>query len=541
VRRVVRVVVVGALLGALGIGSAWAGAVLTEVGPADVVLQAAGAAPDPAASAAGGRLPGGWFLAGADVQTLVPPADRWVQAEDCGGAPEQLYTPLTPEGCLITFDMLWADGVDEPNPIEVRAQALSNGETTVVRAVMDLVGYMAAYPEGTCDRCGLTEIREDLAAELGIPAANMAIQSSHTHAAPTTIAAGPAWYYDFVRDQVRTAITNAVAAMEDTPPVRLQTGFTRARAFNVDRRILDRAVPDDELAWLRAVAPAEGDRPEQTVWTLASFAVHPTIRAGNARLHSGMSGPFAARIESALGGTAVFSPSALGDQTVDRGFGVYGHGYGIADLVLADLEHGTYLETNDIEVVAGTVQIPVENQFFAGALAAGYAIRNVLPPYGGGPLAVAVERGGARVPMCEGAGELHMVGPVSAWRIGERPAGGKVVVGPEHALPVDTDNVTFVFSPGEMFASMGLVVKDYASRSDNVFVQSMTNDTLGYMVPSNQYDLFSSEGLGLVHNAADTGNYEEALSLGRCTGDITTRAMVGLLGDLGVLGEGEGL
>jgi hypothetical protein len=44
--------------------------------------------------------------------------------------------------------------------------------------------------------------------------------------------------------------------------------------------------------------------------------------------------------------------------------------------------------------------------------------------------------------------------------------------------------------------------------------------------------------LGLV--AWNTGNYEEALSLGHCTGEIVLNAMLRMGQELGVMGEGEG-
>jgi hypothetical protein len=180
VRTVVRTMLAGFLVGALGLGSAWAGAILTQPpteaasdATIDAVLESviSGSAGDEApaevedaeidgsVTVAGERLPDGWFRAGTAVRSLVPPADRWKQAEECQGqAPEQLYTPLTPDGCLITFDMRWADGVDDDNPIEVRAAAIGNGEDTVVVAVMDLVGYMAAYPVTGCADCGIAQI-----------------------------------------------------------------------------------------------------------------------------------------------------------------------------------------------------------------------------------------------------------------------------------------------------------------------------------------------------------------------------------------------
>lgn len=567
----VRTILTGVVIGALGLGSAVAATLVMDapaeprsltdgggepgVGEAQVPAIADELAPTVPVVGSGvadadlppgvlqaltnGRLQGGWFRAGTGTASLLPDPDTWVEGEDCSGtAPEQLYTPLTPEGCLITFDMRWADGFDEQNPIEARSMAVGNGEDVVVLTLMDTVGYMASYPAGTCDRCGLDEIAEDLAAETGLAKESFAFTSSHTHAAPSTIADGPAWYYDQVRDALKDAVRASLADAATNPPVRIEHGSVRARALNTDRRIVDRAVPDDELVWVRAFVPGSG----RTVATLGNFSVHATVRAGNAELHSGAIGPFVRHLNDELGGGAVWFPAGLGDQKVDRGYGINGLGIGMAQLIVDDVRggNGTQLQSNDVEMARTTVQIPVENQFFAGALAVGYAIRNIEAPYGGGPLAVNPTVGGANAPSCSGAGEVHVVGSVTGIRLGERPAAGKVEFGEEYALPVPTDNITIIQSPGEMFASMSLIVKDYLSRSSGVVVTSLTNDTLGYMVPSNQFDLTGSQGLGVANNVTGTGNYEEALSLGQCTGDIVMNAMLEVATELGVMGEGEG-
>ena len=555
-RSVLRAAVTGITVGAVGLGSAWGAAVVTTPPlptPPPVIAGLTAQPEEPPVSevatapaadvVTGERLPDGWFLAGSATTSLVPPADRVKSKEECQAAAGQstLYTPLTPEGCLITFDGLWMDGVDEENPISARSIALSNGQDTVVFTLMDVVGYMAAYPADLCGDCGIDPITKNLSAELGIPAANLVISSSHTHAAPSTIANGAAWYYELVRDRVKESIRGAVADLANSPQVRLETGATSAKAFNVDRRIQNRAVPDYELAWLRAFVPGDKKTAEQTIATFGNFAVHPTIRNANARLHSGMVGPFTRRVSEVLGGASLFLPGAIGDQTPDKGYGINGVGIGLADALLADVESGGYvLQTNDIAVASTTVQVPIENQFFLGALATGYAVRDFLPPYGGGPHAVATENEGTNLRSCEGAGEVHVVAPISAIRFGAQPPAGKRELGPEYRLPVETDNVVVVQSPGEIFASIGLIVKDYLSRSNNVLVQGLTNDTIGYIIPANQYDLFASQALGLANNAAEVGNYEEALSLGRCTGEIVTNAMLDMGQQLGVMGEGEG-
>jgi hypothetical protein len=244
--------------------------------------------------------------------------------------------------------------------------------------------------------------------------------------------------------------------------------------------------------------------------------VHPTIRNANARLHSGMVGPFTRRVSEKLGGASLFLPGALGDQTPDKGFGVNGIGNGLADALVEDVERGGYvLQTNDIAVARTSVQIPIENQFFVAALGVGYAVRDFLPPYGGGPHAVATENEGTNLRSCESRRRRARRRPDQRDPLRRQAAGrARSSLGPEYKAPVETDNVVVVQSPGEIFASIGLIVKDYLSRSNNVLVQGVTNDTLGYIIPANQYDLFASQGLGIANNAAETGNYEEALSLG---------------------------
>jgi hypothetical protein len=59
-------------------------------------------------------------------------------------------------------------------------------------------------------------------------------------------------------------------------------------------------------------------------------------------------------------------------------------------------------------------------------------------------------------------------------------------------------------------------------------------------IEANTYDLFASQGGGLIGNNLRTSNYEEALSLGRCSGEIVMKAMLELGVELGVMGEGEG-
>jgi hypothetical protein len=100
------------------------------------------------------------------------------------------------------------------------------------------------------------------------------------------------------------------------------------------------------------------------------------------------------------------------------------------------VERGGYvLQSNDIAVARTSVQIPIENQFFVAALGVGYAVRDFLPPYGGGPHAVATENEGTNLRSCESAGAVHVVAPISAIRFGAKPPAARSTSDPSTRSP----------------------------------------------------------------------------------------------------------
>ena len=158
-------------------------------------------------------------------------------------------------------------------------------------------------------------------------------------------------------------------------------------------------------------------------------------------------------------------------------------------------------------------------------------MRDLLPPYSapGGP--AAPQKGGARRPTCVTVAELNVVSSITGIRIGAPP-------GP--AADDQGDNVTIITAPGEIFASIAVTTKDYLAKTRNVMIFAMANDTVGYLIPYEQYDETAAQGAGFANNATDLGNYEEALSLGRCAGDTVQNKMLEVGAELGVMGSGEG-
>ena len=581
-RRALLSILTGLFTGVLVLGVAWATSGLVPVPENDLAAPSTGRvdrdakarsvpsssnAEEVAAALEGGRLPAGVFKVGAHDQSIAPiptwedgpwnphqPSDP-EHPHDCGPIGYE-YLPNSDPSCLRTFDRVWATGYDEELDIAARAIAISNGEDTLVFVVLDTVSWFYGYDPSICpdpdaatptDTCGTRAITNDLSEELGIPVKNFVIASTHTHASADTTARGPSWYYEFVRDQIKEAVRKSVAKMQ---VAELRTGAIPAKAFNIDRRIVTRAVPDAELTWLRAVALPPGQdgsggdpggvEPGDTIATLVNFSVHPTVTAGNAVMHSGFIGHLSKRMNELWGGSTVFMPGGLGDQTVQRSFGRDGIGYGLAELVYESAQSSSYtLRSNDIVSEQRILQIPADNASLVALNKIGVFMRDSTVPgdHAAGPVQSVQQKGRAQTPSCMGASAISVLSPVGGVRIGT-PG---IAQGQEGFVPGDRgDALVMMQAPGEIFASISLTTKDYLSRARNVMVFGMANDHIGYIIPAEQYDIRGANAVGIAQPSLEMTNYEESLSTGRCTGDQIQNALVEIGANLNVMGPGEG-
>lgn len=570
-RRAARSAITGALTGLVLLGVAWATTGLIPVGESTRPSGGRASTPPPPVEDNGpiqevatpDASRGALFFVGAHDESIAPvpvsQGGRWNphgNGYDCGPIGFE-YLPNSDPSCLRTFDREWATGVDEASDLGIfaRAMAISNGETTLVFVVLDTISWFYGYDPSICpdnpgaprpqDTCGTRAITHALSAELGIPVANFVIASSHTHASADTTARGPSWYYAFVRDQIKDAVRGAVAGMQ---PAELRTGAIPAKAFNIDRRIVTRAVPDAELTWLRAVAVSDqpgnprdphGKKAGETIATLVNFAAHPTVTASNSDLHSGFVGHLAQRLGQLWGGSTVFMPGGLGDQTVQRSFGRQGIGYGLAELVYESAQHSAYtLRSNDIAAEQRILTIPADNASLAALNKAGIFMRDTtIPgPHATGPSHSVQQKRRARTPSCVGAGPVSVLSPVGGIRIGS-PG---IAQGEPGFVPGDRgDAVVMMQAPGEIFSSISLTTKDYLSRARNVMVFGMANDHIGYIIPAEQYDVRGANAAGVAQPSIEMTNYEESLSTGRCTGDQVQNALIEIGTNLDVLGPGE--
>lgn len=220
------------------------------------------------------------------------------------GVGVERITPVPPKG-------QWLAGLGDPedkrisegvhDDIYCRALALSDGKTTVVLAVCDLIGLF---------HHDILDIRSRVK---GIPPENILIGCTHVHSAPDTLGLwGPARdksgvdprYLDFLKRQAARAIQQAVDTLE---PARLR--FARAWSPpKTSRNFNDPEIKDDEISLLQALRPNG-----QVIATLVNWACHPEVLWTDNRLITSDYVHFLREaVEKAQGGVALFFNGALG-------------------------------------------------------------------------------------------------------------------------------------------------------------------------------------------------------------------------------------
>jgi len=183
----------------------------------------------------------------------------------------------------------------------VRALALSDGETTLVLAVCDLLGFM--YPDAL-------EMRQSVQ---GVPKENVILACTHVHSAPDCIGLwGPnptktgvdPKYLAFVKQRVGECLNEAVAAMQ---PARIGFAITHAperTAHNTNvASVIDPAID------LLVVDDAEGKR----LATLVNWACHPEVLSTPSKaVTSDLCHYLREEVEGRVGGMAMHFNGALG-------------------------------------------------------------------------------------------------------------------------------------------------------------------------------------------------------------------------------------
>lgn len=436
-----------------------------------------------------------------------------------------------------------AEGVGHGG-VWVRALAVSNGDDIFVYTIADTVGWFARYDSAVCTDCGVRDVREAIAADIeGVDVGDVIVGSTHTHAGADTYGGWggiPDWYRVQIRDAAVAASKQAIANLE---PATLTSGTVHLGAHNNERRDSYYSNADTGATWLRAVATDD----DGIIGTLATFAAHPT-EVGGPVLHADWPGATARRFE-ADGGVGVMFEGGLGNMSVRGPDGLVdcdalqpgveetrgeqcdaeNAGVAIADEIRADIaeagDDDLVIESTDFRTSVHDIEHPIAtNPGLTTLASAGLFDREFTP---GTP--------GAGLP---GVYHWSKQGEVSTGDDTDAPsdpafANGCSTAGPTIITTVGAHRVGELligFAPGEIFSNIAEVVKEKADAAGQAMVFGQTNDALGYIIQSFEFD---SAANAATEYGTQTHEYEEVFSIDHCFGDHVLETLLESSADLG--------
>ena len=580
-RRAARAVLISMLVGMLSLGAAWAGSGLVPVGDLTEGVNEKPTGLTAAAGSKGGRASfdekvrafaaeGDSFLAGAAKVSMEPrPADyggtwetdreacatlspseagvqgtathvadprvKWSENPDCiymGGYGIGPMNPITS----------WSD----PYGLWVRSVAMSDGTDTFVMTLIDAVYWEARYNSmcGSIEGgCGWFDIKEQLAAELGVPADGLMFASTHSHTSPDFIGGWggvPEWYMQQMTDSIKASVT---AAVQNMRPAVLEAGETILRERNGERRDFYWSAEDDTFSWFRLIdasdqpapetctTPAPTDdpgnngngggngygnegktpaptptptcepsRPGTAIATVGAYAAHPvTADEGAGIADADFPAVFAKKVEDNFGGVGVFFQTGLGNMS-PRGNKVE-MGEGLASYV-PPIGSGRLIQAPDVRVKETRWIQPVTNVPLGSLGVAGFFDRTMNQT----PAQVSGGKSGERA--CRSASPISVETGVTAAKIGSLWVTG---------------------GPGELFSNITNTIEE---RNPNgvTLALGLVNDGLGYIIQEFETDHAGRQGTGFV--GSPLAEYEDAYSIDHCFGDMALMHTLQTLGSL---------
>jgi hypothetical protein len=381
-----------------------------------------------------------------------------------------------------------------------RALALKSESEKLVFVTLDTTGVGNKI---------LNTIREKASKETGVPKNSILISSTHTHAGPDLqgLWGGVSTSYkDYFIKQVVDSIEDAVDNLEKS---KVTVGSTEVPQKLVHNR-RGKSSTDTTLTTLQITqlekgkgnskgkghekgkgkghdkgkgkGHNKGKDEEKVIATLINFAVHPTILGrDNRNLATDFVGTLHAEVEDEFGGMSLFVNGALGDATplsvgnTDQKKASY-YGKELAKYVEKAVENAKVLPKG-LKISHKKVEFTVENKGFIDGYRAG-----ILSPY---------------YDMKNTNNVLRVDSTVSKITLGNKDK-----------------SIEMVTAPGEAITGLGL---DLRKVMDNEYsmILGLTHDTLGYLIPENEWD---------------TRKYEEQVSIEKAAGEKVRNVVLELYG-----------
>ncbi len=356
--------------------------------------------------------------------------------------------------------------------IYAKALVLDDGQRRAAIVTLDLIGL---------DDKQVAKIRESAGAAAGIPAANILIGASHTHAGPATaeIRACGQPNVDYVAGLLVTIADTVKDAAKNVRPVKF--GFGKAEAhIAINRRY---RAPSGEIQ----IGDNKGGLTDNEVgiWrftdddgnemaTVFNYACHAVTMGGDNRLVSG-DWPGAAQraVERAVGGQAMFLQGCCGN--------------------INPLRRATFDEVENNGREVGDAVIGV----LSGIPTTGDAEISVVCEVANLPLQAAISRKEAEQTMVEMAEllknkdqlplhEVHLNQAYYDWAVKIIELGDKAPVSKSFEVQcMSVNGAGIVALPGEVFVEYALNIKKMRS---NIMVAAYANGNVGYVPTRKAFD-----------------------------------------------------
>ena len=351
--------------------------------------------------------------------------------------------------------------------LTVRAFVLEKGSTRIAIVNIDNLGWPAYLGDRS---------RKLIK---GISPENVLIGATHAHSALDAYGftdekgntAADLKYLNWCVTQIADAVNEAVAKLE---PASLKTAVGEAKG-KIAYNYYAEKLYDPRCGIIQAIATS-GKNKEKPIVTLVNYAIHPEI-LGTARklISPDLCGPLYDRIESKVGGMAIFMNSAQGgmvtaDNRLENGKEANDWdeciriGNLLADEALRIVESAPVQENPDIYCASKVIRFPVDSKIMQDVLQHSVIATN--------------------------SGSINKFDTIST-RL------NLLNIGKAQILTI----------PGEALPNIGFYVKR-KMKSDQPFLFGLTNDAFGYMLTREDFSSF------------DRYNYVSRTSLGEMTGNI---------------------
>jgi hypothetical protein len=348
-----------------------------------------------------------------------------------------------------------------------RALVLEKGNTRVAIVSIDNLGWPAYLGDRS------RKLIKGVAPE------NVLIGATHAHSAPDAYAfpdekgntAADLEYLDWCVKQVADAVNEAVSKLE---PASLKTAVGEAKG-KIAYNYYAEKLYDPRMGVIQAIATT-GKNAGKPIATLVNYATHPEILGTDRKLISpDLCGPLYDRIESKVGGMAIFMNSAQGgmvtaDTRLENGKEANDWneciriGNLMADEALRIVEPAPVQENPELYCASKKIEFPIESQTMQ------YVLKN-------SPLVAKEDRNGDFTKISTRLNLLN--------------------IGKAQILTI----------PGEALPNIGFYVKRHM-KTDQPFLFGLTNDAFGYMLSKEDFNSF------------ERYNYVSRTSLGEMTGEI---------------------